>query len=292
MRILRRGPEVTMTERQRSLLGASAACILSLWLVALPVNVAWSADDTKDLSLIDIYHDASVKILVADPRGRRAAGDPRTGSGIKEIENSNYLDESTGDPATTWAMYIWGETGGPFVVTATGITMARFSLDIGTCDEKRQCFMETFTGVTDVDRIYTYTVDFSPEPGKRSVVLPATYDFGGFRAPLTAGTECAFRKGEVIPLAFKIARRDGKPADDVVARLFLRPLAEDTSQREPLHQRAPGDLSAAPLFRFDPVRKQYDYSLETENLAIGSWVVVLLLDDGSVEKVHIKLRPW
>ena len=255
-------------------------------------SVANSADAMVNGSMIGIYHDPAVRITVVDPRGRRVEGDPRTGPGVKEIETSNYLDESTGEPGTTWAMYIWGESRGRFLVTAIGINLGSFSIDIRTCDERRQCVLKVFECLVKPERAYTYVVDFDPDPGGNNAIREATYDFGGFEKPFGTGFPPVIRRGEVLHVSFKIVRQDARPTEDVTARLLLRPLAEELSlPEEPLHQREPIDLSRAPIFRYNPIQRNYEYDLATEGLSVGSWVLVLFLDDGSVEKAHFELKP-
>jgi hypothetical protein len=260
--------------------------------------------ESEDLSRVSIYHSETVKLLVTDPFGRRTGlWDPSTFSYLKEIENSNYLDEGVGS-GTAMFLYIWGEPAGRFTVTTTGLVTGEFDVGINTNDANGGSSVDkSFIGTTRAGRTYTYTVDFSPEAGIKSTILPATYAFGGFRPPLVDGAVKTFRKGKPIPIRFTLKRRDGKRADDVGARLFLIRATDDkhledpvgiffqieTGMRDAVVARPAGE-HVGNRFRYDRTKRWYAYDLSTDYLDTGIWHLLIQLDDGSVETARFELK--
>jgi hypothetical protein len=275
---------------------------IGLHLAALAYSGSVHATERHYPREIVIYYDASMRMVVTSPLGRRVAWDPTTRSVIKEIEAFEDMVKYPNEYPNRRKWKIWGEPAGRSTVTITGTVSGEFWLKIDTGNTEYTT--NTFEVITHLGRTYTYTVDFSPEAGARNTVLPGTYVFGSFGPPLADGAVKTFRKGRAIPVTFTIARRDGQRADDVKARLFLLRRADDTplenavnvfddiriGMRDAVVPRSVKKGHKSNRFRYDPAKGRYVYQLATDYLEPGLWALLIHLDDGSVETARFVLK--
>lgn len=118
---------------------------------------------------------------------------------------------------------------------------------------------------------------------------------GGFNI----GHRAAFRAGSTIPVKFRLLLGDGTPVTGAVARLEVTPLygapemvvfrgEGDDSHGHGDHGRHQGQDPFT--FRFDTEDGFYHLNLHTDRSMVGSYLLNVVLDDGTSHDVEIRLR--
>ena len=151
-------------------------------------------------------------------------------------------------------------------------------------------FISRYEGTTSSGRDYSYSVNYSPEPGAISHVTATTYQFNGFLSPLSTEMTKVFKLNRTIPMKFSVSRQDGDSHDDIIAKLTLQHVDANIPIDEPIDPISSGEANTDGYFRYDSESDQYIYNLSTKDLSIGTWELIVRLDDGSEERVRIGLK--
>ncbi|MDF1535774.1 MAG: PxKF domain-containing protein [bacterium] len=120
--------------------------------------------------------------------------------------------------------------------------------------------------------------------------MPTTYSFGGFEPPLSSESLKIFKLNRTIPVKFRVARNDGTPHDDIIARLTLQQMDNAIPIGNPIDPVASGAVHDDGVFRYDQEADQYIYNLSTKDLTTGTWELQVVLDDGSQKEMQFGLK--
>lgn len=246
--------------------------------------------ETGDPSEIIVYLGSPATYYVSDQFGSRTGLDPLTGERLREIPNSNILDESVEDPDPLWVVYLGQPDDGDYDIHLVGTGSGPFTVRIETYDLDDIQTTKQFTGTILPDRQYSYGVVYSSVPGSSDFIIAKTYDFLGFGEPLSSEIVKVFKFNRTIPVKFKIARQDGAPHDDIVAKLVLQQVDDSIPNGEPIEPDSSGEANTDGFFRYDTDSDQYIYNLSTKDLTSGTWDLEAKFDDGSMEKIRIGLK--
>ncbi|MDT8395295.1 MAG: hypothetical protein RRA32_02460, partial [bacterium] len=99
-----------------------------------------------------------------------------------------------------------------------------------------------------------------------------------------------FNRRTSVPVAFTLSRRDGKPANDIKARLHVQRIFSMKPFGEPFDARPASGKNDGNTFRFDPEKEEYIYLMDASDLERGVWKLIVLLDDGSRQTTWIGIE--
>jgi hypothetical protein len=117
----------------------------------------------------------------------------------------------------------------------------------------------------------------------------AQYTFDGFYRPIKNDGSSKFKRGMPIPVRFRLYDDASLPVSTAHATLQLARIVNGV----------PGDFQDAisignanegNIFRYDDLKQQYAYNLDTRLLKKGAYVLRVSLDDGQIFEVIITLR--
>lgn len=227
--------------------------------------------------------------FVENAGGVRTGINPVDGTVLEDIPRSSLTDESVESPTPSFFVFLDNPPSGMYWVHLKGIKDGPFLLSIkmlGRNGGKRV----KFRGVISRGREYRYAISYDPEVGGTFAALPVTYAFEGFNISPDGSEIRTFERGKDLPIVFTLARKDGKPADDMRAELLLQRVIGEKPGGEKIVPTAAGGDTDGNLFRFDPEKKQYVYELATGDLDPGIWKLIVLLDDGSRQTTWISIK--
>ena len=260
---------------------ALAGCCL---LLASPVAAAVLPDS------IAVYTSPSGQLTfyVENAGGERTGIAPVGGTVLEDIPRSSLTDESVERRTPSFFVDLYHPPSGMYMVHLKGIKDGTFSLSIRMLGRDGGKMVK-FRGVISRGREYRYAISYDPEIGGTLAALPVTYAFEGFNISPDGSRIRTFEKDKDLPIIFTLARKDGKPAEDVRAELLLQRVVGEKPYGEGITPTAAGDTDDS-LFRFDPGKKQYVYELATGDLDPGIWKLIVLLDDGSRQTTWISIK--
>jgi DNA-binding beta-propeller fold protein YncE len=114
------------------------------------------------------------------------------------------------------------------------------------------------------------------------------YNFSGFFPPLSLGK--SFKLGRTIPVKFKLTDVDGNYISTAQVTIMLQKYLADEPIEEPIETTSKGRSNIGNTFRYDELNEQYIYNLNTKELSVGIWQIIVLLDDGTVKYTFISLE--
>jgi DNA-binding beta-propeller fold protein YncE len=114
------------------------------------------------------------------------------------------------------------------------------------------------------------------------------YNFSGFLPPLNPGK--SFKLGSAIPIKFKLTDGDGNYISTAQATIMLQKYLADEPIGEPIEPTSKGMSNIGNTFRYDELNEQYIYNLNTKELSVGIWQIIVSLDDGTVKYIFISLK--
>ena len=239
------------------------------------------------------------ELLVTDSLGRRFGYDPSTGSMVREIPEMAYFREALDvvyDPETgeggpeTITLYFGGPADGAYQLTLTGVRRGEFTMEFYWYDREAPHRDKKITGETFRGRIYRYRIEYVRDNAAKTLIVPDTYRFLGFSSPLGANDSRCFKLGSTIPVKFQMHLRDGRMVPDVTAKFTLQPYSNGRPMGEPIGASSTGEAGCVNVFRYDREANQYVYFLSTTPLSVGTWKLIVTLDDGSAYDVLIGLK--
>jgi parallel beta-helix repeat protein len=118
----------------------------------------------------------------------------------------------------------------------------------------------------------------------------AQYDFSGFLRPIKEGGKNRFLQGMSIPIKFQLSDDNGEPVSTAHAVLELAPVIDGAVDKDDyMPANSTGAANNGNVFRYDPLKEQYIFNLDTMELAPGTYRLRITLDDGQVFEVDITL---
>jgi hypothetical protein len=272
---------------------AVLSVLLFFALVPQTVNAS-GLSDTRDYSRIgiDTSPGGRCRFFTVDPAGNRTGMDPVSGRILLDIPHSGFGDESVEKTTPHYVLLISSPVAGIFETHLIGINEGQFEVDFTLISRSGRKNKQSydFEGVIKPGREYIYQIHYSPEVGSVSSVVPATYLFGGFSNVSGKREINVFKEGTSVSVAFTISRRDGKPADDIKARLQVQKISSMKPFGEPVDATPASEKYHGNLFLFDPQKKEYVYQMDTSDLGRGAWKLIVLLDDGSRQTTWVGIE--
>ncbi|MFW9803620.1 MAG: NosD domain-containing protein [Candidatus Thorarchaeota archaeon] len=118
----------------------------------------------------------------------------------------------------------------------------------------------------------------------------AEYDFSGFLKPIKEGGTNRFPYGMSIPIKFALSDDEGEPVSTAHAVLELALVIDGEVDEDDY---MPANSTAASndgnVFRYDPLKEQYVFNLDTMEVAPETYRLRITLDDGQVFEVDITI---
>jgi FG-GAP-like repeat len=130
--------------------------------------------------------------------------------------------------------------------------------------------------------------DVAGNTATQTLTFSVLYNFIGFVVPIANDGSTVFRKGATVPVKFQLTDGSGAPVANAVALLTLQLLSNGTPTGAPIDSTGSGAADVGQSFRYDG--SHYIYNLDTGNMAVGTWQLRVLLDDGTVHTVNIGLK--
>jgi hypothetical protein len=116
-----------------------------------------------------------------------------------------------------------------------------------------------------------------------------THHFSGFLQPINSDSSSIFKRGNTIPVKFRLTRPDGTYVTGAVARLSVGKLSDTGSVVEQPVAPA-GKGNSENLFRYDSDRNQYVYNLSTERYSAGTYFLEVKVNDSVRYAVAVSVR--
>jgi hypothetical protein len=123
-------------------------------------------------------------------------------------------------------------------------------------------------------------------------VVETAYRFSGFLSPLVTGRSVVLqaKQTRTVPVKFQLLFQD-QPTGEPGAQIALYAL-------DPAGNIVGGNLAVdagsanggATAFRYDSQSQHYIFNLSTKNLAVGSYRVIVTIDDGTTAKADLVLK--
>jgi hypothetical protein len=136
-------------------------------------------------------------------------------------------------------------------------------------------------GVGDYDLYAEFAGDNNYNPSNDSDILGISYLFVGFQPPINPRGNSIFG-GRVIPIKIKLVDANGVPVTDAAPTVWLTSYNKDLGLGEELEKVS--SVSAADtgnVMRYEPEDQQYIYNWDANDLANGTYAVVVELGDSS-----------
>jgi len=135
--------------------------------------------------------------------------------------------------------------------------------------------------VGDYNLYAEYAGDSSYNPSNDSDTLGVSYVFAGFRQPINADGTSIFG-GRVIPIKIKLVDANGVPVTDAAPTVWLTSYDKDLGLGEVLEQvTSVSSADTGNIMRYSPDDQQYIYNWDAQNLANGTYGVVVDLGDSA-----------
>jgi len=130
--------------------------------------------------------------------------------------------------------------------------------------------------------------DVAGNTATKTATFSVLYNFTGFSPPIPNDGSGVFKLGRTIPVKFQLLNAQGAPVPSVIASLTVQMASGGTPIGNPIDATAPGNSDIGNLFRYDGA--QYIYNFDTKPLSVGTWLIQVHLDDGTVHAVLIGLK--
>jgi hypothetical protein len=130
--------------------------------------------------------------------------------------------------------------------------------------------------------------DVAGNTATQTSTFSVLYNFSGFLAPISNDGTSVYKLGSTAPVKFQLTDGNASRVSGAIAHLAVQRLSNESPVGSPIDPTASGAADAGNLFRYDG--SQYIYNLDTTTLAVGTWQLQALLDDGTVHIVTIGLR--
>lgn len=139
--------------------------------------------------------------------------------------------------------------------------------------------------------IYTYTVTAADKAGNvatKSITYSVVYGFGGFLAPLNLGKP--FKYGSTVPVKFSLTDSNGNFLSSAVATITAQKYANEVAAGDPIEVSPAGGANQGNLFRYDASANQYIFNLDTSGMSVGTWDLIVSLDDKTAKRSRISVK--
>ncbi len=251
---------------------------------------------SEGYSALEVHLGSPAEFLLTDPAGRRAGFDRVSGTMVNEISDFEYGTEWIGDPDSdepgheVKVLYIGRPLPGLYTVEVIGTGYGAFNLSVAALDNSANDSFNAYEGTIAPSRSYNYQIDYSVSEDFPTIVTAANYQFLGFQPPIQIDGSKVFKVGSTVPVKFQLRRMDGALPTDVAARLTVQRYSDGSPLGEPIDASPTGGPDTGNLFRYDPQADQYVFNLSTATMSVGTWKLIVTLDDGSTYDVLFGLK--
>jgi len=121
----------------------------------------------------------------------------------------------------------------------------------------------------------------------QSVSYSVQYAFFGFLPPLSLLKD--FKVGSAIPIIFWLTDGCWHFIGNARAEIWLQQYSGDQPVGALIPGKAKGQSASGNLFKYNKTLKAYHFNLDTKDLALGEWQIIVRLDDGTEETAFIEL---
>jgi hypothetical protein len=113
--------------------------------------------------------------------------------------------------------------------------------------------------------------------------------FSGFLPPIKPDGSSSFKRRTIVPVKFQLQSAPGVFVTSAQAELWIAEMDDEGSIVVGDPVMAP---SATPydLFRYDALKNQYVFNLNTKEMSKGYWQLQVRFEDGTTETVRIRLK--
>jgi parallel beta-helix repeat protein len=231
-----------------------------------------------------------VEIQVIDPIGRVI------NSTWNEIGlNAFYVEDTEWDPEHTMLMIMIGIDPATthfssYTFMMTALDNLDYSMDWFVSGGGEVVFersIENAPLAASQTRVIKTELKLNPD-GSLTITPVAQYTIGGILRPIMVDGTSVFHQGSTIPVKFKLCDEDG--LSDGTAHVTIE-MAQvvDGEVGEFMPANATGAAKDINIFRYDPLKEQYVFNLNTMKLAPGTYRLKISLDDGQVFEVEITI---
>jgi len=134
---------------------------------------------------------------------------------------------------------------------------------------------------------FTATDEFGNQSSK-TASISVVYDFGSFLAPLNL--DKPIKLNRTVPVKFYLADFNGMLIPDTYATIMLQHFSDEAPIGDPIEPEVIGNDDFGSSFRYSVEEEQYIYNLSTKGLSIGTWQIIVNLDDGTVKTSLMELK--
>ncbi|MDP3015275.1 MAG: NosD domain-containing protein [bacterium] len=129
--------------------------------------------------------------------------------------------------------------------------------------------------------------DFVGNTATKTINFNVIYDFSGFLSPIKANV--SYKLGRTLPVKFQLKDANGNFISTAIAKLYVAKIQNGIAGAD-IISFSTSNADNGNQFRYDSTDNQYIYNLSTNNLAIGTWQLKIILDDGKYYTVNILIK--
>lgn len=131
--------------------------------------------------------------------------------------------------------------------------------------------------------------DYSGNSSNCTQKVTLTYQFGNILQPINEDGSSVFKLGRTVPVKFQLQDYNGVFINNAVASIKVAKIDNSTTGTD-IEAVSTAAATAGNLFRYDMTSNQYIFNLATKPLAVGTWQIKIILDDGTSPTVNISLK--
>lgn len=131
--------------------------------------------------------------------------------------------------------------------------------------------------------------DFFGNTADKKIDFSVIYSFGGFLPPVVAGGSGIYKFERTLPVKFQLTDANNNFISNAIASIVLAKVSNNIYGDEEV----PLSTFLADIgnqFRYSTIDKQYIFNLSTKNLTVGSWSLMVKLNDDRYHNVLIAIK--
>lgn len=119
-------------------------------------------------------------------------------------------------------------------------------------------------------------------------IFSLPYIFGGFLAPLNI--DKPFQLRSTIPIKFQLTDASGNYVPNAIATISLQKYSSAIPDGDTIVAVSTTGADAGNTFRYDSTENHYIFNLNTKSLSVGTWQIIVTLDDETVKTTFVSLK--
>lgn len=142
------------------------------------------------------------------------------------------------------------------------------------------------TSVLGLKSFTVTAVDTAGNSITKTVSYNVTYKYTGDSAlmPIKPGVISTFKLGRIIPIKIQLKDANGNNITDAKPRLYIQKPGGVEIEAMPVGTQKNGNY-----FRYDPLKQQYVFNLDTRSMSAGEWILKIRPGDGTTKEITIRL---